>query len=132
VGGRTRRYAVAYRDRERLVVAVTNDFSWVQIAWSEGAENDAAPPAEGVRVIWRKGHGLPERPPPWPPFRRLQAIEAINNEKTLEIVEVDDGYRVDLPRFPFMALVVVSRAKRPRLGVRRLAELLPELTRTRG
>jgi hypothetical protein len=132
VGGRTRRYAVAYRDHDRLVVAVTNDFSWVQIAWTEGAENAAAPPADGVRVMWRKGHGLPERPPPWPPFRRLQAIEAINNEKTLEIVEIDGGYRVDLPRFPCMALVVVSLTRRPRLGAPRLAALLPRLTRTRG
>jgi hypothetical protein len=90
----------------------------VQIAWSEGAENAAALPAEGVRVMWRKGHGLPERPPPWPPFRRLRAIEAINDEKMLEIVEVDGGYQVDLPPFPFMALVVVSRAKQPRLGAR--------------
>lgn len=132
VGGRTSGYAVAYRDRDRLVVAVTNDFSWVQIAWNEGAENAAAPPAEGVRVVWRKGHGLPERPPPWPPFRRLRAIEAVNNEKPLEIVEVDGGYRVDLPPFPFMALVVVSRTKRPRFGVRRLAERLPRPMRRRG
>lgn len=64
-GGPPGRYAVSYRGRGRLVVAVTNDFSRVQIRWKIGEVNSPAPAAAGVRVTWRKGHGLPQAPRPF-------------------------------------------------------------------
>jgi hypothetical protein len=103
-GGPTGRYAVAHHSPERLVVAVTNDFSWVQIQWDDDAVRAAAPPASGVRVTWRRDEGphLPNR------FGRLKAVEAITGT-TLSIEESDGAYRVSLPRFRFMALLVVTR-----------------------
>jgi len=115
-GGPPGRYAVSYRNDGRLVVAVTNDFSWVQITKRNGGLpedeiNEPAPPAAGVRVTWRKGHGLPET---WDglPFPRLRAVEAVTGT-TLPIERLTRGYRVSLPRFDFMALLVVAPARRP-------------------
>ncbi len=104
-GGPTGRYAVAHHSPERLVVAVTNDFSWVQIEWEDDAVSAAAPPASGVRVTWRKGEGLLQGPNR---FGRLHAVEAITGQ-TLSIEESASAYRVSLPRFRFMALLVVTR-----------------------
>jgi hypothetical protein len=113
-GGPTGRYAVSYRSGERLVVAVTNDFGWVQITNRRKVPsevNEPAPPAAGVQVTWRKGHGLPET---WDglPFPRLFAFEAVRR-KTLSIERIKGGYRVALPRFPFLALLVVGYGRRP-------------------
>jgi len=115
-GGPAGSYAVGYRSGGRLVVAVTNDFSWVQITnrgepLSPLETNQPAPPAAGVQVTWRKGHGLPET---WDglPFPRLRAIEAISGA-TLTVKPFPGGYRVNLPEFPFLALLVVARALRP-------------------
>jgi hypothetical protein len=110
-GGPAGRYAISYRSGGRLVVALTNDFSWVQITNPDNIPdkiNDAAPPASGVRVTWRKGHGLPET---WDglPFPRLFAFEAVTR-KTLTIERIKGGYRVALPTFDFMSLLVVGRA----------------------
>jgi hypothetical protein len=111
-GGPTGRYAVSYRRGGRLVVAVTNDFSWVQIRWEKGEENPAAPAAKGVRVTWRKGHGLPQARGR---LRRLRAVEAITG-KELRVEEFDRGYQVELPEIAFMALLVVTRElRRPSL-----------------
>jgi hypothetical protein len=117
-GGPTGRYAVSYRKHGRLVVAVTNDFSWVQITSQEDGLppviNPPAPPAEGVQVTWRTGHGLPQLPGPWPRFQRLRAVETIT-ATTLKVERVKGAYRVQLPTFDFMALLVVTRAsRRPR------------------
>jgi hypothetical protein len=93
------------------VVAVTNDFSWVQIRWDEGEINERAPAAEGVRVTWRSGHGLPQTL--WPlPFPRLRAVEAITGI-TLTVTRIRGAYRVDLPPFDFLALLVVTAVPRP-------------------
>ena len=96
------------------MVAVTNDFSWVQITNRRripDVVNEPAPPAAGVRVTWRKGHGLPET---WAglPFPRLFAFEAVSR-KTLPVERIKGGYRVALPEFPFLALLVVGRGRRP-------------------
>ena len=106
IGGPTGRYAVAYHKTERLVVAVTNDFSWVQIEWEPGAINPAPPPAAGVRVSWRKDAGLVHGADR---TGRLHAIEAVTGQ-TLQVEESDHAYRVALPRFKFMALLVVTPA----------------------
>jgi hypothetical protein len=105
MGGPPGRYAVAYQNPERLVVAVTNDFSWVQIEWEDDAVNAAAPPASGVRVMLRKGEGLPQGPNR---FGRLHAVEAITGQP-LPIEEFNGGYHVSLPPFRIMALLVVTR-----------------------
>jgi hypothetical protein len=112
-GGPAGGYAVSYLDRRagRLVVAVTNEFSWVQIAGLEDVPpviNPPAPPVEGVRVTWNTGHGLPEIPRLWPFLYRLRAIEAIKGT-TLNVERVPRGYRVNVPKLAFMALVVVTR-----------------------
>jgi hypothetical protein len=103
-GGPAGSYAVAYRSADRLVVAVTNDFDWVQITNRRNVPshtNPPAPPAEGVTVTWGRGFGLPELP-------RLRAVEVIHRQ-TLDVVAVADRHRVTLPRFSFMALLVVTR-----------------------
>jgi len=117
--GPTGRYAVSYRGRGRLVVAVTNDFSWVQTTQPGHVPpriNPPAPPATGVQVSWRKGHGLPQVPGRSPRPHRLEATEVISGE-TLSAEELDRGYRVELPTFRFMALLVVTRAtRRPKVS----------------
>ncbi len=90
-----------------MVVAVTNDFSWVQIDWKDGEVNAPSPAAMRVRVTWRKGHRLPETPP----SGRLRAVEVISGQE-LTIEEHDRFYQVRLPRFQFMALLVVRRVPR--------------------
>jgi hypothetical protein len=113
------RYAVGHLGPTagRLVVAVTNDFSWVQITDLENPAsvvNPPAPPVEGVSITWRAGHGLPEIPRLWPLFYRLRAVEAIQGIP-LTVQRIPRGYRVNVPRFSFMALVVVTRGMRPPL-----------------
>jgi hypothetical protein len=115
-GGPAGRYAISYRSGERLVVAVTNNFSWVQITnrrkvLDPSEVNDPAPPAAGISVTWRKGHGLPET---WDglPFPRLFAFEAVTH-KALTIERLKGAYRVALPTFDFLSLLVVGRARRP-------------------
>ena len=116
-GGPPGRYGVGYRKGGALVVAVTNDFSWVQITGRpeeddetdvDSVVNPRPPPASRVKVAWRRGHGLPEK---WDeiPFPRIRAIEAISR-RTLDIGLDRGGNRVELPRFQEMALLVVSRS----------------------
>jgi hypothetical protein len=110
IGGPAGRYAVGYRKPGRLVVAVSNDFSWVQFSTINHPPktiNPQPPSVEGVQVAWRSGRGLPQRPGPKPPRHPLGAIEVVTGTP-LEVHEVDGGYRVDLPTFPFMALLVVT------------------------
>jgi hypothetical protein len=113
-GGPNGRYAVSYRKPGRLLVAVTNDFSWVQFSALNkvpGKINPTPPPAQGVQVTWRRGHGLPQTPGHGP-RSRPRAIEAVS-DKTLTVREFNDGYRVDLPDFQFMALLVVTAPGSP-------------------
>jgi hypothetical protein len=127
-GGPKKRYGVAYHGPNKLVVAVTNDFSWVQVTRlpkpgdgeepdeeDDGGEalpeviNPRAPDAEGVRIIWRSGRGLPETGP----FHRLSAVEAVTGTR-LRVGRLPGGFHVMLPKFPYMAMLVVWRL--PRLG----------------
>lgn len=107
-GGPDGRYAVIYHRPGRLVVAVTNDFGWVQITKRDEVPkviNEAPAAAEGVRAAWK-----PELlPTPVVPPRpsRPRATEAISGTE-LTVHEIGGGYRVDLPPFPFMALVVIT------------------------
>jgi hypothetical protein len=106
IDGPTGRYAVAYRKPGRLVVAVTNNFSWVQFSTINHPPkeiNPQPPSVEGVQVIWRSGHRLPEKPH----SRRPRALEVVTGTP-LQVHEITGGYRVELPTFPFMALLVVS------------------------
>jgi hypothetical protein len=80
--------------------------------------NSPPAPATGVQVSWRKSHGLPEavgrghqRHPP-------NAVEAVTGTP-LPVRLESDGYRVDLPEFQFMALLVVAEIS-PSRGQRRL------------
>jgi hypothetical protein len=129
-GGPRTRYGVAYSRPNKLVVAVTNDFDWVHVTRppkkndpdGDAGEDDNAedppavarrppPPATGVRVIWRRGHGLPQSFFPTR-FHRLQAFEAVGRRK-LPVIAFSGGYRVDLPPFCFMALLVVTSTPGP-------------------
>jgi hypothetical protein len=112
-GERTKRYAVSFRHRDRLVVAITNDFSWVQIRWRPGEENLRAPAAKGLRVMWRKEAAFPTLSR----VHRLRAVEMITR-KVLPIVESKGGFQVQLPDIDFMALVVVTREFRLPFGLR--------------
>jgi hypothetical protein len=110
-GGPPGRYAVSYRKPGRLLVAVTNDFGWVQFSTinnpiPEDEVNPTAPPAEDVHVTWRKSNGLPQPPGQQPHPHQPRAIEVISGT-TLSVHEINGSYRVDLPTFPFMALLVV-------------------------
>jgi hypothetical protein len=113
-GAPRRCYSVAYLSRGQLVVAVTNDFSWVQITKRRNVPdhvNEPAPPVAGVQVTWRKGYGLPETWD-WFPFPRLRAFEAVSG-RALTVDPFRGGYRVGLPEFQYMALLVVQRVLWP-------------------
>jgi hypothetical protein len=110
-GGPRGRYAVAYRARNKLVVAVTNNFSWVQVTSPRNiptSVNQRAPDADGVQVGWRSGVRLPQ-PGPFTPWPQLRAVEAVTGT-SLTVERHGDLFRVRLPKFAFMALLVVSRA----------------------
>jgi hypothetical protein len=106
-GGPSGRYAIGYRAPGRLLVAVTNDFSWVQFSTIDDPppETNPAPPrAEGVRVTWPSRRFL---------LRRPRAFEAVRGS-SLTVRSVPGGYGVDLPPFQYMALVVVTIPRAPR------------------
>jgi hypothetical protein len=114
-GGPAGRYAVGYRKPGRLVVPVTNDFSWVQFSTINHPPktiNPQPPSVEDVQVAWRSGHGLPQRSGQKPHHHPPGAIEVVSGTP-LEVHEIDGGYRVDLPTFPFMALLVVTEPGPP-------------------
>jgi hypothetical protein len=93
------------------VVAVTNDFSWVQVTSPRNiptSVNQRAPDADGVQVGWRSGVRLPQ-PGPFIPWPRLRAVEAVTGT-SLAVERRGDLFRVRLPKFAFMALLVVTRA----------------------
>ena len=106
-GGPSGRYSVAYADAARLVVAVTNDFSWVQITNAEkglpDVINPPAPPARRVQVRWRGSALQPG------PGHAYQAIEAITSTP-LVVAHSGSTYSVELPPFPHLALLVVTKA----------------------
>jgi hypothetical protein len=128
-GGPRARYGVAFRrGSDKLVVAVTNDFDWVQVTRppknndpdDDPSEDDEEPPvvinprapaASGVEVLWRRGHGLPQSLLPTR-FHRLRAIDAVSRT-ALPVRAFSGGYSVSLPEFDFMALLVVTTATSP-------------------
>lgn len=94
-----RMHAVAFEDRSRrrLVVAVTNDYSWVQ--WRMG--NDPIPqinlpPAPIKAVVLVKNRRRP-----------LQITEVLSGT-SLVAESIPQGYKVRLPEFPTMVLLVVQ------------------------
>jgi hypothetical protein len=128
-GGPRARYGVAFRrGSNKLVVAVSNDFGWVQVTRppktgspdddpGEDDEepplviNDRAPDAAGVEVLWRRGHGLPQSFLPTK-FHRLRAVDAVS-KTALPVRAFSGGCRVSLPPFSYMALLVVTTASSP-------------------
>jgi hypothetical protein len=104
-GGPPGRYAVSYDNKGKLVVAVTNDFSWVQITNRNNIPPSInLPPraAAGVEVAWRQGV-----PRILGPDLRFQATEAITGIR-LRIERSPGVYKVKLPPIDSMALVVVN------------------------
>jgi hypothetical protein len=80
------------RDDSRLVVAVANDFSFVQTK-SRRSLNPAPSAVSGVEVVWRIGHGLPEARGKGAP---LPVFDAVGGH-TLQAEAIPDGYNVSLP-----------------------------------
>jgi hypothetical protein len=96
---------------------VTNDFSWVQVSTlfkpvPDQDINRPPPCAMGVQVTWRTGHGAHYKPDHKPRPHRMHAIEVVSNT-TLPVHEFNGRYRVDLPDFQFMALLVVTQPGSP-------------------
>jgi hypothetical protein len=103
-GGPEGRYAMSYENNRQLIVAVTNDFGWVQPTNRNNIPpviNSPAPPAAGVQVAWRRPLRSPD------PYFRVRAIEAITKVR-LRIERSPGMYRVSLPPFDYMALLVVN------------------------
>jgi hypothetical protein len=99
-GGPAGRYAVAYRKPGRLVVAVTNDFSWVQNTDAMNPDdpvNEKPPRAQSVRIAWG----------PAGPVTDLRVIEAVTN-RVLQARLAGGRYIVDVPSFQYMAVLVVD------------------------
>lgn len=97
----------------RLVVAVTNDFDDVQTAstkqfqdggWDDTEIQPAPPAASGVVVEWDRELGFTGAAGNGEPIRVFDAVsgQALVPEPTT------DGYRVELPDFDHMAVLVVE------------------------
>jgi hypothetical protein len=100
-GGPPGRYAVSYRKPGQLLVALTNDFGWIQFETASkpiprDQISQQPPPVEGVQITWKAG--------PEPP----QATEVVNR-LALPVLEINGGHRVDLPSFQYMALLIVTQ-----------------------
>jgi hypothetical protein len=91
------------RDDIRLVVAVANDFSFVQTK-SRRSINPAPSAVSGVEVVWRIGHGLPEARGQGLP---LPVFDAVGGQ-ALQAEAIPGGYKVSLPEFEHMALLVAK------------------------
>ena len=112
-GGPPGMYAISFRGSNRLVVAVTNDFGWVQITKRDDVlptVNERPPSADGVQIAWGAGHGFPHASR-FDLLHRLRAIEAVSGT-TLRIDRIGGMSRVSLPRCPHLALLVVRRVHR--------------------
>ena len=90
-------------DDSRLVVAVANDFSFVQTK-SRRSINPAPSAVSGVEVVWRIGHGLPEARGQGPP---LPVFDAVGGQ-TLQAEAIPGAYKVSLSEFEHMALLVAK------------------------
>jgi hypothetical protein len=125
-GGPNGMYAVAYRGADKLVVVVTNDFSWVQITKRGDVlptVNEPPPPVEGVQIAWGSGHGFPQASR-FALLHRLRAVEVIRGT-TLVVEQLGGTFRVSLPRFPVMAMLVVTRVPRFRRDANQAASGSP-------
>ena len=111
VGGPEKMHAVAFfggrtdegRDDGRLVVAVANDFSFVQTK-SRRSISPAPSAVSAVEVVWRIGHGLPEARSQGHPLRVFDAVSG----QTLQAEVIPGGYKVSLAAFQHMALLVAK------------------------
>jgi hypothetical protein len=104
-GGPQGLYAVSYDNNGKLVVAVTNDFSFVQIVNRNNIPHeikDPPPVATGVEIVWRQG--VPRAPGPG---FRLEAAEVITGTR-LRLERSPGVYSVKLPPIEYMALVTVN------------------------
>jgi hypothetical protein len=63
-------------------------------------------------VIWRTGQRPHSKPGHKPPPHRLHAIEVVSN-RSLPVHGFSGGYRVELPAFQFMALLVAAEPGHP-------------------
>ena len=91
-------------DDSRLVVDVANDFSFVQTK-SRRSINPAPSAVSGVEVVWRIGHGLPEARGQG---LLLRVFDAVGGQ-TLQAEAIPGGYKVSLPEFEHMALLLVAK-----------------------
>jgi hypothetical protein len=111
-GGPEGRYAVSFEKPGHLLVAVTNDFSWVQFSAlnkpiPKPKINPTPPAATGVRISWRRTYRPPLRPQQATSLQPLRAVDAVSGTP-LTVGQARGVYRVDLPPFQFMALLVVT------------------------
>jgi Hypothetical glycosyl hydrolase 6 len=119
LGGPEKMHAVAFRfdgrqhrdgrtdeghDDGRLVVAVTDAFSFVQAKGGKSVNNPASSAVSGVEVMWRTGHGLPEARGQGYLPRVFDAVSGQN----LQADTISDGFKVTLPEFRHMALLVAE------------------------
>lgn len=98
-GGPKKMHTVCYQAKDRLTIALTNDFAWVQMYKPKQPDDLPkynAPPApiNGVEIIiWGK-----------PPSRVFEAVSG----KLLKAKPIEGGYKIQVPEFGQMALAVVE------------------------
>ena len=100
VGGVERMHSVAYRGKgeNKLVVAVTNDFSWVQtqtVLNIPDVVNPAPPSVNGATVIVRS-HRLPAR------------VKEVMTGISPRVMPVHRGFKVMLPEFRTLSVLVME------------------------
>ncbi len=96
--GPIKMHSVAFQDpaKSQFIIAVTNDFSWVDDSkYSNGEPNPTPPPVTDAVVAIRTNRQL------------TQATEVISGQ-SLTLESTQNGYRVTVPEFQTMALVVVK------------------------
>ncbi len=101
VSGSAQRQAVAYRNLQtgQLIVAVTQEFSWIQLQeigkTFTDPLNEPPPPLDGV-VITVRGASLPQK------------VSEIISGQVLTPVKTSTGYQVTLPAFSPFALMIAE------------------------
>src|SRR5699024_372689 len=106
-------YATAFTPEEAnetgnpLTIAITNDYSWVQVRGPEGEPpNPAAPPATGVQVEFDASVLGCDGPAACADPHIFDAV----TDQTLEYEATEDGYRVEVPSFDHLAVIAVEQA----------------------